>query len=801
MQTKEKKNGRKRWILLGILMAAVIATASLATSETLAQANRETPGKPTPARAQAMPFAAGDSVTAGAFTLTGNGISSSDYSYASNLLTIKSSKAMTIQNTNAGETADRIKIQLDSSSQAAGANLILNGVNINTDAGPAMEIEGSATYNVNITLQAGANNILKTTSNVYAGLQKNGDSDGIGKLTIGGTGSLEATGGHYGAGIGSGGCSSATEDSHPTRNITIDSGRVTATGTVGIGSGSTGLATSKPVSDITINGGTVNATGTSGAGIGATNSETVSSIHINGGTVTAQGGGGAPGIGASGGTVSSIYINSGTVTATGGEIGAAGIGGSENVRDIKIYGGTVTAIGTTSSFGRAGAGIGGGGSGTGSNIKITGGIITAIGGEGAAAIGSGNGGTGSTGNSLNGNAVVMATGGSSTLDTLDGFAAGDLKQGIAFTRKGNSGDWTAKMYGSSVAVTADTTFPAAALTIASGKTLTVNDGVTVTVSDGATLHNAAGTLNANKSGYGTIICQGTGKVTVQMDYEAHGGTGGPTAHPITYQDKDGANKKYDAAADLAAPTPPTGKVFAGWYSDDTTFTSQVTKDTLVDSNLHKLFAKWMDPQTCTVTFDTKGGSPASWTEQVIEGQKVDKPASDPTKAGYTFTGWYENGKPYDFNRAVTSDLTIYAAWLGNEHTISVPEQPIGGTIVITSTARTGDTVTFTATPDSGYRMKGLPQVNTTDASMNGSIPVTPTGNANECRFEMPNSAVDITAEFELAPQPSPTPTPDPGKGGNGLSHSAKTGDLFAGGISFAILGMAAAAGIALKKRK
>ena len=202
-------------------------------------------------------------------------------------------------------------------------------------------------------------------------------------------GSLTATGGKFGAGIGGGNGGSG-------KNITITGGTVEATGGkfgAGIGGGLNGVG-----KNITIKGGTVNAAGgdNGGAGIGGGDSGSGEAITINGGTVNAAGGGQGAGIGGGNyGSGEAITINGGTVEATGGDFGA-GIGGGSwgNGEDITIKGGTVEANG-----GLFGAGIGGGSAasigGSGKNITITGGTVKAAGGERGAGIGGGSWGSGS----------------------------------------------------------------------------------------------------------------------------------------------------------------------------------------------------------------------------------------------------------------------------------------------------------------------------------------------------------------------------------------------------------------------
>ena len=195
-----------------------------------------------------------------------------------------------------------------------------------------------------------------------------------------GTGSLNATGGDYGAGIGSG--------------------------------------YNKNAGNVTINGGTVTATGHDAAGIGGAQSGVCGTVTVNRGTVVATGGGMCPGIG-SGSSASAggiVIINGGDVTATGGSGGAAGIGGGNNCPGgiVTITGGTVVATGTN------GAGIGGSGSGAGAAVTITGGSVSAI--AGAAyryGIGGGNTATDQGSLTVGDGMVVRAGEGENPADELD----------------------------------------------------------------------------------------------------------------------------------------------------------------------------------------------------------------------------------------------------------------------------------------------------------------------------------------------------------------------------------------------
>lgn len=290
-----------------------------------------------------------------------------DYTYpqTTGVLTVLSNKAVTIANTNSSATTDTIVVASEN-----GANITLSGINIgvsSTSGACAFNISDTVQGKVTITLKDGSENTLK--SGAYcAGLQKSNGADYNLEIKGGtlGTGTLTATGGNLGAGIG------GYMDSNPDSD--------------GVGS------------NITISGGTVTAKGGNyGAGIGGCNGEG-SNITISGGTVTAQGGQYGAGIGGGYDEGSNITISGGTVTATGGDQGAGiggGAGGSGS--NITISGGAVIAKG-----GNWSAGIGGGSSssydypGDGKYITISGGTVTATGGNGGASdIGSSNIGTSS----------------------------------------------------------------------------------------------------------------------------------------------------------------------------------------------------------------------------------------------------------------------------------------------------------------------------------------------------------------------------------------------------------------------
>lgn len=317
--------------------------------------------------------------TVGSLTVEG---SSADYSYneETNIITVKNGAKLVFYSAkgygeeNPSQTAIYVEKNAD-------ATITLDGVYIDvsdiaTSMVPAVRIEDNSTGNVNIILKG--ENSLKSKK-FCAAIQKNGDGETIGTLTISGEGSLTAIGGGEGAGIGS-------ESYEATSRITITGGTITTTGGeegAGIGSGWRGAA-----SNITISGGTITANGGYlGAGIGSGRGGNANKITINSGTVTATGNGGGAGIGGGhGGAGTDITITGGTVTAMSStsedyKDTGAGIGGgsAEAGTNITISGGIVTATSSViGNYTSAGAGIGGGYDGAGTDITITGGTVTAM---------------------------------------------------------------------------------------------------------------------------------------------------------------------------------------------------------------------------------------------------------------------------------------------------------------------------------------------------------------------------------------------------------------------------------------
>ena len=198
-----------------------------------------------------------------------------------------SSNTVTIE---AKDKDDKVEVKLD---------------NVNIDTSKQNKAAVSVTGSGDTTIELDGDNKLKSGS-AHAGLEHN-KTDTSGELTIQDNnkdgGSLKATGGQFGAGIGGAGVNDA--------QVKITGGKITATGGefgAGIGGGFKGSG------DVTITGGEITANGGSyGAGIGGGKGVYLASdkkIHGGDGKVT---------------------ITGGKITATSKSFGA-GIGGGSNGR-------------------------------------------------------------------------------------------------------------------------------------------------------------------------------------------------------------------------------------------------------------------------------------------------------------------------------------------------------------------------------------------------------------------------------------------------------------------------------------
>ena len=126
------------------------------------------------------------------------------------------------------------------------------------------------------------------------------------------------------------------------------------------------------------------------------------------------------------------------------------------------------------------------------------------------------------------------------------------------------------------------------------------------------------------------------------------------------------------------------------------------------------------PEYHTVTFEYNYGSKGTYDTVTVEhGKTVIRP-TNPTRSGYTFSGWYteaSGGSKFDFSTAITSDFTLYAHWTSassgsgdftpSPTTYTVTFDSNGGSAVPAQTVENGATATVPAEPTKeGYVFGG-----------------------------------------------------------------------------------------------
>ena len=145
---------------------------------------------------------------------------------------------------------------------------------------------------------------------------------------------------------------------------------------------------------------------------------------------------------------------------------------------------------------------------------------------------------------------------------------------------------------------------------------------------------------------------------------------------------------YDTAVEVPADPTRTGYTFAGWQP--------ALPETVPASNV-TFTAQWK-ANGLVVTFDANGGT-VEESERVVDKGNAVGTLPEPTRKGYTFTGWFteeSSGTQIKATTKVKKSVTYYAHWTANKYKIKFNANGGTGTAMNTLSATYGKNVTLTA---------------------------------------------------------------------------------------------------------
>lgn len=228
--------------------------------------------------------------------------------------------------------------------------------------------------------------------------------------------------------------------------------------------------------------------------------------------------------------------------------------------------------------------------------------------------------------------------------------------------------------------------------------------------------------------------------------------------------------------------------FVGWFLNDVaySFDAEVTGDIT-------LVAKWLTTSnsgsTCTVTYNTKGGSLVP--SQTVEVNGTFTKPADPTMEGmgeiaFEFAGWYLGDVEYDFSTPATGNIILVAKWNQVANKYTVVFNTLGGTRIDSVTVEVGTKISAPADPTkeadskyiytfAGWYLDGV-----------------------EYDFDTPiTDNIVLTARWNVAEIETPDNPSTPNNGKMGCSSVIGIGAIIPSAIALAVAGVV----VAVKKKE
>lgn len=243
---------------------------------------------------------------------------------------------------------------------------------------------------------------------------------------------------------------------------------------------------------------------------------------------------------------------------------------------------------------------------------------------------------------------------------------------------------------------------------AQGFAVTVLENYDTKVEKGYVISQTPTGGSAQLPGSTVVIYVSKGKQSVEISFDANGGSVSPKKATVYYSSEYG---------ELPTPTRK-GYVFLGWYTS-ATGGSKIESDTVVNTtSAQTLYAHWSANEG-SVVFDANGGSVGTTSKNVTFGSTYGS-LPTPTRLGYTFDGWYTSingGSKIDSSTYVdvASSQTLYAHWTANKYNVTqyhyytnaAGESTLIGGASTTVSVEYGSAFTpYTVTPPSGYTTSG-----------------------------------------------------------------------------------------------
>ncbi|MDD3952550.1 MAG: InlB B-repeat-containing protein, partial [Lentisphaeria bacterium] len=237
--------------------------------------------------------------------------------------------------------------------------------------------------------------------------------------------------------------------------------------------------------------------------------------------------------------------------------------------------------------------------------------------------------------------------------------------------------------------------------------------------------------------------------TYPVGYLANGATGGSAPAPqaklhnitLTLQGNSGNLTK-------------SGYAFVGWNtSPDGSGNNYVAGGSYTNNASLTLYAKWAASQY-TITFDSNGGTAVAPITKYYNSAVL--PPANPTRAGYTFTGW----SPAIPAKMPLNGLTCVAQWAVRQYTITFDSN--GGTAVAPITQDYNSAITAPANPTkAGYTFTGWNPAVPAKMPVNGLTCIAQWG-ARQYTITFDSNGgtavAPITKEYNAAVSPPANPT-------------------------------------------